>query len=426
MSEAILDINSINSLLQESMQQLGIDLSLPISTNATITMVDNKRVWLTTDSGESLYCFKGNIIGYDKEKIIRGQRVFSQSNTKEVSYLLINEMSYQDLLDRFYQMSTTLTESTFKHKRTACLSILSYLARHFNDTKIYSDLKALKKNLKRLLSQPQIPTILALADDTDVSTEVDVEMTDEQISDSITIISSNSDRANENDAEDNGSLGEGCAVVDSEKDAIHNEEQVPVEKPVATENIYRTDPISLSGPRIIGRINLPETDKTPKIEKNNINSQYLISLNDETNEVLLPANGTIISLGPNFGWISPDNDTSNRLYMPTKEIVQYSDILESPQQGDRVAYSIGQNQVGPIAICVHKQCSCQVLESIVEKIGSYDRRNANILRERIEELVENENEDQDVYTLHEYLSKVGIDADKPFLPMRLKSNSHKI
>lgn len=416
-SEAILNINSINSLLRELMQQLGIDLGLPIVTNATITMVDNKRVWLTTDTGESLYCFKSNIIGYEKEKLIRGQRVFSQSNTKkDVSYILINEMSYQDLLDRFYNMSTTLTVSTFKHKRTACLSILSYLAHQFNETKIYSDLKVLKRNLKRLLSQPQILTTLALADDTDVSAEMDIEMVDEQILDSVAIVSPNPESASGNNRENNYLLSEGNAFVDSEKDVIQNEDQIHVEKHVATENIYHTAPVSLSGPRIIGRINLPESNRTPKLEKNNINSQYLISIIDETKDGLIPANGTIVSLWQNYGWISPDDGIPEKLYLPIQEIVQLPDVLDSPQPGDRVRYSVGKNKVGPIAFCVHKQCSHQVLESIVEKISSYDRRNANILRERLEESAENEEEIQESDTLHEYLKKIGIDADKPFSP----------
>lgn len=415
-SEAILNINSINSLLRESMQQLGIDLGLPIFTNATITMVDNKRVWLTTDAGESLYCFKGNIIGYDKEKIIRGQRVFSQANTKDVAYLLINEMSYQDLLDLFYNMSTTLTVSTFKHKRTACLSILSYLARQYNETKIYSDLKVLKRNLKRLLSQPQNLTALALADDTEVSAEMDGEMVDDQILHSVAIISPNPDNASGNERENDCLLSEGNAIMDSEKNGIQNEEQVHVEKPEVTENTYHTAPVSLSGPRVIGRINLPETNRTPKLEKNNINSQYLISLIDETKDGLLPANGTIISLWQNYGWISPDDGLPEKLYLPIQEIVQLPDVLESPQPGDRVRYSVGKNKVGPIAICVHKQCSRQVLESIVEKISSYDRRNANILRERLEESAENEEEPQAADTLHEYLGKIGIAADKLFSP----------
>ena len=126
--------------------------------------------------------------------------------------------------------------------------------------------------------------------------------------------------------------------------------------------------------------------------------------------------GKIIKMGPIYGFIKPHNQENN-IYFKTAELVSYVGIIDVPIIGDEVVYSLGQNPQGqPIAICIHKQCSRDVVEDLVEKFR-YDTKTCSRLKKHIEDFDSlNSDTSDNSNGLAYYLEKVGVSSRTSFSP----------
>ena len=175
----------------------------------------------------------------------------------------------------------------------------------------------------------------------------------------------------------------------------------------------------IQGPKVIGKIDLKEIGKPRKKKEGEVNDAVIINPNDtisidNTND-LLPSMGTIIKMGPIYGFIKPHNQEKD-LYFYTSELVSYAGIIESPSIGDEVVFSLGQNSQGPIALCIHKQCTMDTVEDLVEKLR-YDTKTCSRLKKHIEDFDKlNADTSDNTDGLAYYFEKVGINPRTSFSP----------
>lgn len=168
------------------------------------------------------------------------------------------------------------------------------------------------------------------------------------------------------------------------------------------DDLYSPSSFMLGGPRILGKIDLSRVDSFKDIQRRK-NALLTSEANEPAEgadkpeaeepkplqvaeEDLLPANGTLLSIGPKFGWVKPLEPSDSNIYMPLSEIVRLNGVIDAPKVGDEVIYSLGQNAHGNVAVCVHKRCSRHVVEELIERLGKYDSRKAQRLRERLQEI----------------------------------------
>jgi len=388
------DLSFANVDLKDIMVAEGLYSSSTIDTNATITIVESRRIWVTTDDGNTGSCYKGNIIGYAKEKIIKGQRVFVFPFKGEKVYCVIMEMSYHELYELFEHLLSSPNKS-----RNQILTLLTFLAKEINNTDSLQKTKELKKQLKSLL-----PSSTSSMDDSVVESikngdETEIELSHEIQNEEKTLpLDSDTNPSGEN----NGQTGS-SDTPSSDK----------IFKPELTSS-------NIQGPKVIGKIDLSEIGKPKKKKEGEENDIVTTTPNDyisidNTND-LLPSMGTIIKMGPIYGFIKPHNQENN-IYFKTAELVSYVGIIDVPIIGDEVVYSLGQNPQGqPIAICIHKQCSRDVVEDLVEKFR-YDTKTCSRLKKHIEDF-DNLNSDtlDNSDGLAYYLEKVGVNPRTSFSP----------
>lgn len=393
-SATLVDHSFANAVLKDIMVAEGLYTSSSIDTNATITIVESRRIWLTTDDGNTGSCYKGSIIGYDKAKLIKGQRIFVFPFKKEKVYCVIMEMAYYEL----YEIFTKLLSSPNK-ARIQILSLLTCVAKKISNTESLLKIKELKKQLKSIL-----PSSTSSMDDSVVESikkgdETEIESSRE-IQNEVKTLPLDSDT---NPSGENNGQTESSDTPSSDK----------IFKPELTSSI-------IHGPKVIGKIDLTEIEKPKKKKEGEENDIVTTTPNDyifidNTND-LLPSMGTIIKMGPIYGFIKPHNQENN-IYFKTAELVSYVGIIDVPIIGDEVVYSLGQNPQGqPIAICIHKQCSRDVVEDLVEKFR-YDTKTCSRLKKHIEDF-DNLNSDtlDNSDGLAYYLEKVGVNPRTSFSP----------
>ena len=392
------DLSFANVDLKDIMVAEGLYSSSTIDTNATITIVESRRIWVTTDDGNTGSCYKGNIIGYAKEKIIKGQRVFVFPFKGEKVYCVIMEMSYHELYELFEHLLSSPNKS-----RNQILTLLTFLAKKINTTDSLQKTKELKKQLKSLL-----PSSTSSMDDSVVESikngdETEIESSHEIQNEEKTLpLDSDTNPSGEN----NGQTGS-SDTPSSDK----------IFKPELTSSI-------IQGPKVIGKIDLSEIGKPKKKKEGEENDIVTTTPNDyisidNTND-LLPSMGTIIKMGPIYGFIKPHNQENN-IYFKTAELVSYVGIIDVPIIGDEVVYSLGQNPQGqPIAICIHKQCSRDVVEDLVEKFR-YDTKTCSRLKKHIEDFDNlNSGTSDNSDGLAYYLEKVGVNPRTSFSPKAIE------
>lgn len=393
-SATLVDHSFANAVLKDIMVAEGLYTSSSIDTNATITIVESRRIWLTTDDGNTGSCYKGSIIGYDKAKLIKGQRIFVFPFKKEKVYCVIMEMAYYEL----YEIFTKLLSSPNK-ARIQILSLLTCVAKKISNTESLLKIKELKKQLKSIL-----PSSTSSMDDSVVES---IKKGDE------TKIESSREIQNE----------EKTLPLDSDTNPSgENNGQTESSDTPSSDKIFKPELTSsiIHGPKVIGKIDLTEIEKPKKKKEGEENDIVTTTPNDyifidNTND-LLPSMGTIIKMGSNYGFIKPYNQENN-IYFKTAELVSYVGIIDVPIIGDEVVYSLGQNPQGqPIAICIHKQCSRDVVEDLVEKFR-YDTKICSRLKKHIEEF-DNLNSDalDNSNGLAYYLEKVGVNPRTSFSP----------
>ena len=393
-SATLVDLSFANAVLKDIMVAEGLYTSSTIDTNATITIVESRRIWITTDDGNTGSCYKGSIIGYAKEKLVKGQRVFVFPFKNEKVYCVIMEMTYYEL----YEIFTKLLSSPNK-ARIQILSLLTFVAKKNSNTESLQKIKELKKQLKSLL-----PSSTSSMDDSVVESikngdETEIESSHEIQNEEKTLpLDSDTNPSGEN----NGQTGS-SDTPSSDK----------IFKPELTSSI-------IQGPKVIGKIDLSEIGKPKKKKEGEENDIVTTTPNDyisidNTND-LLPSMGTIIKMGPNYGFIKPHNQENN-IYFKTAELVSYVGIIDVPIIGDEVIFSLGKNPQGqPIAMCIHKQCSRDVVEDLVEKFR-YDTKTCSRLKKHIEDF-DNLNSDTSDNSdgLAYYLEKVEVNPRMPFSP----------
>lgn len=393
-SATLVDHSFANAVLKDIMVAEGLYTSSSIDTNATITIVESRRIWLTTDDGNTGSCYKGSIIGYDKAKLIKGQRVFAFPFKNEKVYCVIMEMTYYELYEIFERLLSSPNKS-----RNQILSLLTFVAKKISNTESLQKTKELKKQLKSLL-----PSSTSSMDDSIVES---IKNGDETEIESSHVIQ-NEEKTLPLDTNTNPS-GE------------NNGQTVSSDAP-QPDTIFKPELTSLiiQGPKVIGKIDLSEIGKPKKKKEGEENDIVTTTPNDyisidNTND-LLPSMGKIIKMGPIYGFIKPHNQENN-IYFKTAELVSYVGIIDVPIIGDEVVYSLGQNPKGqPIAICIHKQCSRDVVEDLVEKFR-YDTKTCSRLKKHIEDF-DNLNSDtlDNSDGLAYYLEKVGVNPRTSFSP----------
>ena len=388
------DLSFANSIIKDILVAEGLYSSSTIDTNATITMVESRRIWLTTDDGNTGSCNKGSIIGYDKEKLVKGQRVFVFPFKKEKAYSVIMEMSHYELFEVFVNLLSS-QNNVSDHRRTQIFYLLAFLMKKITNKVSLQKVSGLKRQLKKLMPPP-----VSSKD----GNEEDVQNGDETEVESL-LEMPNEDETYLVDIDVNHS--------DDKKSQTENS-QSPL-----SEEIYKPVITPIQSPKIIGKIDLTEISTHKKKREGEANDTVMIDPNDyisidNTND-LLPSMGTIIKIGSAYGYIKPNNQEDN-LFFYTSELVSYIGILETPSVGDEVIYSLGQNAKGPIAVCIHKQCTREVVEELVEKFR-FNTKTCVCLKKHMEDYDSLKTEDLDnTDELVYYLYKVGVDPKTSFSP----------
>ncbi len=146
-------------------------------------------------------------------------------------------------------------------------------------------------------------------------------------------------------------------------------------------HLYSNTP-QLSAPKVVGRIelnNMGSTSRfrrpTPEITTETTHREY--------DTQIIPGMGRVSRLGPNFGFIQPNDPDAPSIFMPRGEIITIHGLMRSPNVGDEVIYTPSTNRQGQAAKCIHLACSLGTLEDMAERLANYDPRNASILRARI-------------------------------------------
>ena len=387
------NLSFANPIVKNILISEGLYSSATIDTNATITMVESRRVWLTTDDNNTGSCDKGSILGYDKEKLVKGQRIYVFPFKKEKAYCVIMEMSYYELYELFENLILHKIDNALDHKRKQILYLLTFIINNLEQKESKSKVRELKQQLKKIMSSSQSSSNDILEEDLK-NDEPDIESLHETINkvDTSTNI--------ENDLSNN--------VESNPEDNHTNASEIEIYKPEST---------LLQGPKIVGKIDLSEI-WTPKNKKEGeVNDNLTINQNDsisiyKTND-LLPSMGKIIKMGNAFGFIKPHNQENN-LFFSTSELVSYAGIIDTPSVGDEVFYSLGKNAHGPIAVCVLKQCTREIIEELVDKFH-YNAKISGFLKKHIEDFNNlNLETSNDIDGLVYYLNKVGINPKNSF------------
>lgn len=392
------DLSFYSAILKEILIAEDLYSSSTIDTNATITMVESRRIWLTTDDKNTGTCYKGSIIGYNKEKLVKGQRVFAFPLKKEIANCVIMEMTYYELFEIFEYLVSTLNKA-YAHKRTQILRLLAYIKKKISHTESLKKVSELRRQMKKIMPHS------ASSNDDSLDEEIsDDDKTEKELPHEI---------LNENE-----SLGD---AIDT-KISINKDNPTESLSQQNSQEVLKPESVSTSiqGPKIIGKIDLAEIGKPRKKKDGEENDAVTTNPNDyitiDNTNGLLPSMGTIIKMGPIYGFIKPHNQENN-IYFKTAELVSYVGIIDVPIIGDKVIYSLGQNPQGQsIAICIHKQCSRDVVEDLIEKFR-YDTKTCSRLKKHIEDF-DNFNSETTEQSdgLAYYLEKVGVNPRTSFSP----------
>lgn len=140
---------------------------------------------------------------------------------------------------------------------------------------------------------------------------------------------------------------------------------------------------TLTAPKIIGKIDLDKFNLQHKSRR-----QASDRLENEDEEKWMPANGRIDRLGPQFGFIRPLDSEGPNIYVPRNEFISAPGILSAPEEGDFVVFSYGMNYHGPVAKCVHRQCTIATQEALIARLSNCDGRNAHELQKQLDNVYE--------------------------------------
>lgn len=395
-SIASVDLSFASAIIKEILIAENLYSLSTIETNATITMVESRRIWLTTDDRNTGTCYKGSIIGYNKDKLVKGQRIFVFPFKKEIVNCVILEMSYYELNEVFENLVST-PNMAYGHRRTQILRLLAYIKKKISHTESLQKLKDLKRHLKILMPHSSSSKDEILEEEVSNCDETELESSHE--------ISNDETPSVDTDVE-----------ISTNEDYPAKSLSPQISGEALNPELAST---SIQGPKIIGKIDLTEIGKPKKKKQGEDNDVVATKANDsisiDNTNNLLPSMGIIKKMWATYGYIKPYNQEKD-LYFYTSELVSYAGIIESPSIGDKVVYSLGQNSQGPIALCIHKQCTKDVVEDLVEKFR-YDTKTCSRLKKHIEDFDNlNSNTSDNSDGLAYYLEKVGVNPRTSFSP----------
>ena len=385
-----IDLSFANGILKKILVEEGKYSSLPINTNATITMVESRRIWFVTDDGANASCSKVSIIGINKEKLNKGQRLYVSPFKGDKAYCVFVEMTYFELFECFEKLISQKKDNTKDILRSHISSILTYIINNTSNPESQTTIKKLKRQIKNVISS----TSQSFENNIDEEySEYELPKQDSTFNDN------NKEYTISNSPKNNSGIKE---EIESDVTSV-TQPQV---------DIYKPEQISLQGPKIVGKIDL-STIKDPKKKKDNTSTSKVQQEVDDTSpnyidEDLLPSMGKIIRMGAVYGWIMPNNQTDN-IYFNTQELVSYTGIIDSPKVGDEVIYSMSKNTQGPIAACIHKQCTKEVVEELIDKFR-FNTKTCSFLKKHLDDYeninLANTNKGNE---LGYYLNRVGVE-----------------
>lgn len=146
-------------------------------------------------------------------------------------------------------------------------------------------------------------------------------------------------------------------------------------------NLFSNTPV-LATPKVIGHIELHNMGDTTRFRRGNDQQESPIGKRPGDDRQI-PGLGRISRLGPNFGFIQPNDPEAASVFLPRSEILSIHGLIKSPNVGDEVIYTAVTNRQGHAAKCVHLACSLATLEEMADRLSTYDPRNASIIRSRI-------------------------------------------
>lgn len=385
-----IDLSFANGILKKILVEEGIYSSLPINTNATITMVESRRIWFVTDDGANASCSKVSIIGINKEKLNKGQRLYVSPFKGDKAYCVFVEMTYFELFECFEKLISQKKDNTKDVLRSHISSILTYIINNTSNPESQTTIKKLKRQIKNVISSTS----------QSFENNIDEEYSEYELPKQDSTFDDNNKE---------------CTISNSPKNNSDIKEEIESDVTSVTQpqiDIYKPEQISLQGPKIVGKIDL-STIKDPKKKKDNTSTSKVQQEVDDTSpnyidEDLLPSMGKIIRMGAVYGWIMPNNQTDN-IYFNTQELVSYTGIIDSPKVGDEVIYSMSKNTQGPIAACIHKQCTKEVVEELIDKFR-FNTKTCSFLKKHLDDYeninLANTNKGNE---LGYYLNRVGVE-----------------
>ena len=382
-----IDLSFANGILKKILVEEGKYSSLPINTNATIMMVESRRIWFVTDDGANASCSKVSIIGINKEKLNKGQRLYVSPFKGDKAYCVFVEMTYFELFECFEKLISQKKDNTKDILHSHISSILTYI---INNTSNQTTIKKLKRQIKNVISSTS----------QFFENNIDEEYSEYELPKQDSTFDDNNKE---------------YTISDSPKNNSDIKEKIESDVTSVTQpqvDIYKPEQISLQGPKIVGKIDL-STIKDPKKKKDNTSTSKVQQEVADTSpnyidEDLLPSMGKIIRMGAVYGWIMPNNQTDN-IYFNTQELVSYTGIIDSPKVGDEVIYSMSKNTQGPIAACIHKQCTKEVVEELIDKFR-FNTKTCSFLKKHLDDYeninLANTNKGNE---LGYYLNRVGVE-----------------
>lgn len=389
----LIDLSFANDIIKNILISDGLYTSSLIETNATITMVESRRIWLVTDEGKNASCSKVSLIGNNKENLIKGQRIFAFPFKGEKAYCVLMEMTYYELFECFKKLVLQKKDNAKDIQMSQIFSLLRFVSNKTTNSESQTKIKQLKKRLKATISFSS-----STLDD-----YTDEESYDNHVSETV------STDIMENDVTE--------ATTDKNIDETTDKDTNKILSETSNIEIFKPGTTSLEGPKVIGFINLDKIwDPKKKDKSEPYEGRPKESVIDNAKIDMLPSMGKILRMGPMYGWISR-NDQDENLYFNTTELISYAGIIDAPRVGDDVIFTIGQNARGAMAVCIHKQCSREVVEDLIEKTQRYDTKTSARLKKHIEDFDNlststiDTNED-----LAYYLNKIGVNTKITFSP----------
>ena len=385
-----IDLSFANGILKKILVEEGKYSSLPINTNATIMMVESRRIWFVTDDGANASCSKVSIIGINKEKLNKGQRLYVSPFKGDKAYCVFVEMTYFELFECFEKLISQKKDNTKDILHSHISSILTYIINNTSNPESQTTIKKLKRQIKNVISSTS----------QFFENNIDEEYSEYELPKQDSTFDDNNKEYTISDIPKNNS---------DIKEKIESDVTSVTQPQV---DIYKPEQISLQGPKIVGKIDL-STIKDPKKKKDNTSTSKVQQEVADTSpnyidEDLLPSMGKIIRMGAVYGWIMPNNQTDN-IYFNTQELVSYTGIIDSPKVGDEVIYSMSKNTQGPIAACIHKQCTKEVVEELIDKFR-FNTKTCSFLKKHLDDYeninLANTNKGNE---LGYYLNRVGVE-----------------